>query len=104
VRGMTVAREEIFGPVLNVMRMADLGRRHRSGQQVALRQRRLDLHPLRQGAAREFKHRVKAGMVGINIGVPASMAMVSLQRLGRILLRRPAHARPEACSSSPSKK
>ena len=24
--------------------------------------------------AREFKHRVKAGMVGINIGVPASMA------------------------------
>jgi malonate-semialdehyde dehydrogenase (acetylating)/methylmalonate-semialdehyde dehydrogenase len=25
-------------------------------------------------AAREFKHRVKAGMVGINIGVPASMA------------------------------
>src|SRR5438445_240575 len=26
-------------------------------------------------AAREFKHRVKAGMVGINIGVPATMAM-----------------------------
>ncbi len=25
-------------------------------------------------AAREFKHRIKAGMVGINIGVPASMA------------------------------
>ena len=25
-------------------------------------------------AAREFKHRVKAGMVGINISVPASMA------------------------------
>jgi malonate-semialdehyde dehydrogenase (acetylating)/methylmalonate-semialdehyde dehydrogenase len=25
-------------------------------------------------AAREFRHRVKAGMVGINIGVPASMA------------------------------
>jgi malonate-semialdehyde dehydrogenase (acetylating)/methylmalonate-semialdehyde dehydrogenase len=26
-------------------------------------------------AAREFKHRVKAGMVGINVGVPATMAM-----------------------------
>src|SRR5271163_3217126 len=25
-------------------------------------------------AAREFKHRIKAGMVGVNIGVPASMA------------------------------
>ena len=25
--------------------------------------------------AREFKHRVKAGMVGINVGVPAPMAM-----------------------------
>jgi malonate-semialdehyde dehydrogenase (acetylating)/methylmalonate-semialdehyde dehydrogenase len=28
-------------------------------------------------AAREFKHRVKAGMVGINVGVPATMAMFS---------------------------
>jgi malonate-semialdehyde dehydrogenase (acetylating)/methylmalonate-semialdehyde dehydrogenase len=27
------------------------------------------------GAARTFKHRVKAGMVGINVGVPATMAM-----------------------------
>src|SRR6187455_1096463 len=26
-------------------------------------------------AAREFKNRVKAGMVGINVGVPATMAM-----------------------------
>jgi malonate-semialdehyde dehydrogenase (acetylating)/methylmalonate-semialdehyde dehydrogenase len=25
--------------------------------------------------AREFKHRVKAGMVGIDVGVPATMAM-----------------------------
>jgi malonate-semialdehyde dehydrogenase (acetylating)/methylmalonate-semialdehyde dehydrogenase len=26
-------------------------------------------------AAREFKQRVKAGMIGINVGVPATMAM-----------------------------
>jgi malonate-semialdehyde dehydrogenase (acetylating)/methylmalonate-semialdehyde dehydrogenase len=26
-------------------------------------------------AAREFRHRVSAGMVGINVGVPAAMAM-----------------------------
>jgi malonate-semialdehyde dehydrogenase (acetylating)/methylmalonate-semialdehyde dehydrogenase len=71
--GMTVAREEIFGPVLNVMRFADLD----AALELA------NKSPYGNGAciftrsgkaAREFKHRVKAGMVGINIGVPASMA------------------------------
>jgi malonate-semialdehyde dehydrogenase (acetylating)/methylmalonate-semialdehyde dehydrogenase len=70
---MTVAREEIFGPVLNVMRADDL--------ESAIEM--INLSPYGNGAsiftrsgkaAREFKHRVKAGMVGINIGVPASMA------------------------------
>jgi malonate-semialdehyde dehydrogenase (acetylating)/methylmalonate-semialdehyde dehydrogenase len=71
--GMTVANEEIFGPVLNVMRMDDLD----SAIEMVNRS------PFGNGAsiftrsgkaAREFKHRIKAGMVGINIGVPASMA------------------------------
>jgi len=71
--GMSVAREEIFGPVLNVMRFAELD------DAIELANR----SPYGNGAciftrsgkaAREFKHRVKAGMVGINIGVPASMA------------------------------
>ena len=71
--GMTVAREEIFGPVLNVMRADDL----ESAMEM------INYSPYGNGAsiftrsgkaAREFKHRVKAGMVGINIGVPASMA------------------------------
>ena len=70
---MTVAREEIFGPVLNVMRADDL--------ESAIET--INYSPYGNGAsiftrsgkaAREFKHRVKAGMVGINIGVPASMA------------------------------
>ena len=70
---MTVAREEIFGPVLNVMRFDDL----EAAIETANRS------PFGNGAsiftrsgkaAREFKHRIKAGMVGINIGVPASMA------------------------------
>jgi malonate-semialdehyde dehydrogenase (acetylating)/methylmalonate-semialdehyde dehydrogenase len=71
--GMTVANEEIFGPVLNVMRMDDLDSAiemvNRSpfgnGRSIFTRSGK---------AAREFKHRIKAGMVGINIGVPASMA------------------------------
>ena len=71
--GMTVAKEEIFGPVLNVMRFADLDsaieQANRSpygnGASIFTRSGK---------AAREFKHRINCGMVGINIGVPASMA------------------------------
>ena len=70
---MTIAREEIFGPVLNVMRFGDLegaiemANRSNYGNGASIF--------TRSGkAAREFKHRIKAGMVGINIGVPASMA------------------------------
>ncbi len=71
--GMSVAREEIFGPVLNVMHVADLEEAiaqanrctYGNGASIFTRSGR---------AAREFKHSVKAGMVGVNIGVPASMA------------------------------
>ncbi|HZJ17377.1 MAG TPA: CoA-acylating methylmalonate-semialdehyde dehydrogenase [Chthoniobacteraceae bacterium] len=71
---MTIAREEVFGPVLNVMRMDDLdaaidiANRSAYGNGGAI-------FTNSGKAAREFKHRVKAGMVGINIGVPATMAM-----------------------------
>jgi malonate-semialdehyde dehydrogenase (acetylating)/methylmalonate-semialdehyde dehydrogenase len=71
--GTTVANEEIFGPVLNVMRFEDLDsaieQANRSpygnGASIFTRSGK---------AAREFKHRIQCGMVGINIGVPASMA------------------------------
>jgi malonate-semialdehyde dehydrogenase (acetylating)/methylmalonate-semialdehyde dehydrogenase len=70
---MTVAREEIFGPVLNVMHLDDLdaaiGLANRShygnGASIFTRSGK---------AAREFKHRINCGMVGINVGVPASVA------------------------------
>jgi len=71
---MTIAREEVFGPVLNVMRMDDLdaaiatANRSAYGNGAAI-------FTNSGAAAREFKHRVKAGMVGINVGVPATMAM-----------------------------
>lgn len=71
--GMTVAREEIFGPVLNVMHLEDLD------QAIELANRSAfgngaSIFTRSGKAAREFKHRAKAGMIGINIGVPASMA------------------------------
>ena len=71
--GMTVASEEIFGPVLNIMRFADL----EAALEVANRSpygNGASIFTRSGKAAREFKHRVQAGMVGINIGVPASMA------------------------------
>jgi malonate-semialdehyde dehydrogenase (acetylating)/methylmalonate-semialdehyde dehydrogenase len=71
---MRLAQEEVFGPVLNVMRMADLdaaiaaANRSAFGNGAAIFTRS-------GAAAREFKHQVKAGMVGINVGVPATLAM-----------------------------
>lgn len=71
---MRLAQEEVFGPVLSVMRADDLesalalANASAYGNGAAIF--------TNSGAvAREFKHRVKAGMVGINVGVPATMAM-----------------------------
>jgi malonate-semialdehyde dehydrogenase (acetylating)/methylmalonate-semialdehyde dehydrogenase len=71
--GMRVAREEIFGPVLSVIRAGDLeealavGRECPYGNGASIF--------TRDGwAARRFKHEFNAGMIGINVGVPAPMA------------------------------
>ncbi len=71
---MTLAREEVFGPVLNVMRMDDLDRAIEMANKSAYGNGAA-IFTNSGRAAREFKHRVKAGMVGINVGVPATMAM-----------------------------
>jgi malonate-semialdehyde dehydrogenase (acetylating)/methylmalonate-semialdehyde dehydrogenase len=71
--GMVTMQEEVFGPVLNVVRMDDLDAAielanaspYGNGAAIFTRSGK---------AAREFRHRIQAGMVGINIGVPAPMA------------------------------
>jgi malonate-semialdehyde dehydrogenase (acetylating) / methylmalonate-semialdehyde dehydrogenase len=70
---MRVAREEIFGPVLSILRAADLeealavGRNCPYGNGASIF--------TRSGyAARQFKQHFNAGMIGINVGVPAPMA------------------------------
>jgi malonate-semialdehyde dehydrogenase (acetylating)/methylmalonate-semialdehyde dehydrogenase len=73
---MTIAREEVFGPVLNVMRMDDLDQAIEAANRSAFGNG-ASIFTSSGAAAREFKHRVKAGMVGINVGVPATMAMFS---------------------------
>jgi malonate-semialdehyde dehydrogenase (acetylating)/methylmalonate-semialdehyde dehydrogenase len=72
----SVAREEIFGPVVTILRAGDLGEalnftnRSRYGNSVSLF--------TQSGAAgREFRARSQAGMLGINLGVPAPMAFFS---------------------------
>jgi malonate-semialdehyde dehydrogenase (acetylating)/methylmalonate-semialdehyde dehydrogenase len=71
---MTIAREEVFGPVLNVMRMDDLDHAIEAANRSAYGNGAA-IFTNSGKAAREFKRRVKAGMVGINVGVPATMAM-----------------------------
>ena len=45
---MTIAKEEIFGPVLSVIRVKTLDDAIDAGEQLALRQHHLDLHQQRQ--------------------------------------------------------
>ncbi len=73
---MEIYREEIFGPVLCVVRVASadaalaLCNAHRYGNGVAIFTRS-------GGAAREFAHRVQCGMVGINVPIPVPLAFYS---------------------------
>ena len=70
---MRVAQEEIFGPVLSLERLGSLDEaldviaRNEFGNATAIFTRD-------GGVARAFRRKVTAGMVGINIPVPAAMA------------------------------
>jgi malonate-semialdehyde dehydrogenase (acetylating)/methylmalonate-semialdehyde dehydrogenase len=73
---MSIYREEIFGPVLAVVRAPDfenakkLVDSHEYGNGAAIFTRDGD-------AAREFSSKVQAGMVGINVPIPVPMAFHS---------------------------
>ncbi len=70
---MAIAREEIFGPLLSVIRSRDLdealavANASRFGNAASIFTRS-------GAAARQFRSRVESGMVGVNIGVAAPMA------------------------------
>jgi malonate-semialdehyde dehydrogenase (acetylating) / methylmalonate-semialdehyde dehydrogenase len=73
---MAIYREEIFGPVLSVVRVpdfdsaVDLVNRHEYGNGVSIFTRDGD-------AAREFTLRAQIGMVGVNVPIPVPMAFHS---------------------------
>lgn len=73
---MTIYREEIFGPVLAVVRVPDLAaaialvNAHEFGNGVSC-------FTSDGGVARAFSRQVKVGMVGINVPIPVPMAWQS---------------------------
>jgi malonate-semialdehyde dehydrogenase (acetylating)/methylmalonate-semialdehyde dehydrogenase len=73
---MRIYKEEIFGPVLSVVRAGDfeeavkLPSEHEFGNGVAIFTRDGD-------AARDFASRVEVGMVGINVPIPVPLAFHS---------------------------
>ena len=66
-------REEIFGPVLAIQRAADIDDGDRAGQRSRYGNASV-IFTSSGGAAREYRARVQAGMVGVNIGVAAPIA------------------------------
>jgi malonate-semialdehyde dehydrogenase (acetylating)/methylmalonate-semialdehyde dehydrogenase len=70
---MRVAKEEIFGPVLSVVRAGDLDEALALGQNVPYGNG-ASIFTRSGYAARQFKQHFNAGMIGINVGVPAPMA------------------------------
>jgi malonate-semialdehyde dehydrogenase (acetylating)/methylmalonate-semialdehyde dehydrogenase len=71
--GMRVAREEIFGPVLSVLRVDDLDAALAIGRDCPYGNG-ASIFTQSGWAARQFKQHFNAGMIGINVGVPAPMA------------------------------
>jgi len=74
--GMRIYREEIFGPVLVILRVADLDEAlrlvndHEFGNGTAI-------FTADGRSARKFVHAVEAGMVGVNVPIPVPMAFHS---------------------------
>ncbi len=70
---MSVAKDEIFGPVMAIMHVPDF----ESAVEVINESRYGNAASIFTGsgqAAREFKYRVRAGNIGINVGVAAATA------------------------------
>jgi len=70
---MSMAREEIFGPVLSVSRAGDWEEAVQQANRVAYGNMAA-IFTSSGRAAREFRERVEAGMVGVNVGVAQPFA------------------------------
>ncbi|MDA0335543.1 MAG: CoA-acylating methylmalonate-semialdehyde dehydrogenase [bacterium] len=73
---MRIAQEEIFGPVLSVMRAASLDEAITFANATPFGNGN-SIFTASGGAARKFRNEIECGMIGINAGVPAPMAFFS---------------------------
>ena len=86
-KDMRIYKEEIFGPVLSVVRAHDYGEAlglcndHEYGNGVAIFTRDGD-------AARDFASKVKVGMIGVNVPIPGAGRLLYVRRLEALGLRR----------------
>lgn len=72
-KDMTIAREEIFGPVVSVLRAGSLQETIDYANSTGLANAAC-IYTSSGGAAREFKYKVKPSMVGVNVGIAAPMS------------------------------
>jgi malonate-semialdehyde dehydrogenase (acetylating) / methylmalonate-semialdehyde dehydrogenase len=72
--GMKIVRDEIFGPLLSVMRVDNLSAAIERANQSPYGNGAV-IFTRDGGAARTFARYVKCGMIGVNVGVPAPMAV-----------------------------
>ncbi len=96
---MRIYQEEIFGPVLSVVRVPDfdaalqLVNDHEYGNGTAIFTRDGDV-------ARVFSSKVKAGMVGVNVPIPVPMAFHSFGGWKRSCSATTTCTVPKACAST----
>lgn len=79
---MDIARDEVFGPMLSMLRPKDLG------EAIAWANRNpygngAVIFTTSGGAARQFAGEIQCGMVGVNVGVPAPTALFSFSGWNR---------------------
>ena len=71
---MTIAKEEIFGPVLSCIRVDTPRRRHQPASTTVPFGNTTTIYTSDGRSAREYATRIEVGMVGVNMAVAAPMA------------------------------
>ena len=86
---MTIARDEIFGPVVTILRVKNLDEAIERVNASPFGNS-ASLYTTSGGAARVFRKRIEAGMLGHQPGRAGADGLLPVQRLEGLVLRRPA--------------